>query len=107
MKFNISILNRFTPLIRWIRSHKYLFVTIIFLLIVIVFDDNSMIMHFRNQSKINALEEEIEAMKRDSIEVERMSALISPNGTTSDIERICRERYDMHAPDEDVFIIED
>ena len=103
----MSILARITPLVNWVRNHKYLFVTVVFLLIVIVFDDNSMIMHFRNQSKINALEEEIAAMKRDSIEVERRSALISPDGATSDIERICREKYDMHAPGEDVFIIED
>ena len=92
MKSNISILNRFTPLIRWIRSHKYMFVTIIFLLIVIVFDDNSMIMHFRNQSKINALEDEIAVMLRDSLEVERKNALIAPGGEIVEIERICRQR---------------
>ena len=74
---------------------------------MIIFDDNSMIMHFRNQSKINALEDEIAVMLRDSLEVERRSALIAPDGATADIEKICREKYDMHTPDEDVFIIED
>lgn len=103
----MSFLNKFTPLIQWVRNHKYLFVTIIFLLIVIVFDDNSMIMHFRNQGKINALEEEIAAMMRDSVEVERKNAQIGPDGATADIEKICREKYDMHTQDEDVFIIED
>ena len=103
----MSIISRLTPLLNWVRNHKYLFVTIVFLLIVIVFDDNSMIMHFRNQARINALEEEIAVMMRDSIEVERRSALIAPDGATADIEKICREKYDMHTPDEDVFIIED
>ena len=103
----MSIISRLTPLLNWVRNHKYLFVTIIFLLIVIIFDDNSMIMHFRNQARINALEEEIAVMMRDSIEVERRSALIAPDGATADIEKICREKYDMHTPDEDVFIIED
>ena len=103
----MSILARIKPLFNWVRGHKYLFVTIVFLLIVIVFDDNSMIMHFRNQARINALEEEIAVMMRDSIEVERRSALIAPDGATADLEKICREKYDMHTPDEDVFIIED
>ncbi|MBR5477438.1 MAG: hypothetical protein IKV19_03260 [Bacteroidaceae bacterium] len=103
----MSIISRLTPLLNWVRNHKYLFVTIIFLLIVIIFDDNSMIMHFRNQSKINALEDEIAVMLRDSLEVERKNALIAPGGEIVEIERICREKYDMHTPDEDVFIIED
>lgn len=103
----MSILARIKPLFNWVRGHKYLFVTIVFLLIVIVFDDNSMIMHFRNQSKINALEDEIAVMLRDSLEVERKNALIAPGGEIVEIERICREKYDMHTPDEDVFIIED
>lgn len=103
----MSIFSKFTLLVNWVRNHKYLFVTIIFLFIVIVFDDNSMIMHFRNQSKINALEEEIATMMSDSAEVERRNALIGPDGVTSEIEKICREKYDMHTQDEDVFIIED
>ena len=103
----MSILARIKPLFNWVRGHKYLFVTIVFLLIVIVFDDNSMIMHFRNQSKINALEDEIAVMLCDSLEVERKNALIAPGGEIVEIERICREKYDMHTPDEDVFIIED
>lgn len=106
-KLKMSIFSKFTPLVNWVRNRKYLFVTIIFLLIVIVFDDNSMIMHFRNQSKINALEEEIATMMNDSAEVERRNALIGPDGVTSEIEKICREKYDMHTQDEDVFIIED
>lgn len=103
----MSIFSKFTPLVKWIGNHKYMFVTIIFLLIVIIIDDNSMIMHFKNRSKINELENEIAAMMRDSVEVERRNAQIGPDGATADIERICREKYDMHTPDEDVFIIED
>ena len=99
----MSIISRLTPLFNWVRNHKYLFVTIIFLLIVIIFDDNSMIMHFRNQSKINALEDEIAVMLRDSLEVERKNALIAPGGEIVEIERICREKYDMHTPYEDVW----
>ena len=103
----MAFFSKYSIAIQWVRNHKYLFVTIIFLLIVIIFDDNSMIMHFRNQSKINALEDEIAVMLRDSLEVERKNALIAPGGEIVEIERICREKYDMHTPYEDVFIIED
>lgn len=103
----MSIFSRITPLVNWVRNHKYMFVTIIFLLIVIVFDDNSMIAHFKNDRTINELEREIAEMMRDSVEVERKNSLIGPAGVTSDIERICREKYDMHRECEDVFIIEE
>ena len=62
---------RFTKIFNWIRSHKYLFVTIIFLVIVVLIDDKSMIKHFENRHKIAALEKEIAQMKRDSLEIER------------------------------------
>ena len=31
---------------------------------------------------------------------------IGPNGDIHEIERICREKHDMHAANEDIFIIE-
>ena len=43
---------RFTKIFNWIKSHKYLFVTIIFLVIVVLIDDKSMIKHFENRHKM-------------------------------------------------------
>jgi hypothetical protein len=45
-------------------------------------------------------------MKRDSIEVERKYDEIGPNGDLHEIEKICREKHDMHTRNEDIFIIE-
>ena len=98
---------RFTKVFNWIKSHKYLFVTIIFLVIVVLIDDKSMIRHFENRHKIAELEDEIARMKRDSLEIERKNDRIGPNGDIREIEKICRDKYNMHTADEDVFIIED
>ena len=46
-------------------------------------------------------------MKRDSIETERKNSKIGPNGDIHEIEKICRDKYNMHTQDEDVFIIEE
>lgn len=102
----MSFFSKFMPVINWIRSHKYWFVTGIFLVIVILVDDKSMIRHFENRHKISLLEKEIAGMKRDSIEVERKNNEIGPDGDIHEIERICREKHNMHTKDEDVFIIE-
>ena len=103
----MSFFSRFSPVYNWIKDHKYLFVTIIFLVIVIVVDDKSVIKHFENRHKIAALEKEIAQMKRDSLEVERKNGRIGPNGDIKEIEKICRDKYNMHTDNEDVFIIED
>ena len=103
----MSFFSRFTSFFSWIRDHKYLFVTIIFLVIVVLIDDKSMIKHFENRHKIATLEKEIAKMKRDSIETERKNSKIGPNGDIHEIEKICRDKYNMHTQDEDVFIIEE
>lgn len=103
----MSFFSKLTSALDWIRNHKYLFVTIIFLVIVILIDDKSMIKHFENRHKIATLEEEIAQMKRDSIEIEQKNSKIGPNGDIHEIEKICRDKYNMHTKDEDVFIIEE
>jgi hypothetical protein len=102
----MSFLSKLTPVINWIRNNKYWFVTAVFLVIVILIDDKSIIKHFENRHRIATLEKEIARMKRDSIEVERKYDEIGPNGDLHEIEKICREKHDMHTRNEDIFIIE-
>ena len=81
--------------------------TIIFLVIVIVVDDKSVIKHFENRHKISVLKDEIAQMKRDSIETDRKNNEIGINGDLHEIEKICREKHDMHKKNEYIFIIEE
>ena len=101
------LFSRLMPVINWIRRHKYWFVTAIFLVIVVFIDDKSIIRHFENRHRISTLEEEIALMKRDSIEFERKNKEIDPNGDIHEIEKICREKHNMHAENEDIIIIEE
>lgn len=94
------------PILVWIRKHKYLSVTIVFLLIIVVFDDNNVFKHYKNQLLIAELEEEIATMKRDSIDIVKRQAELDYRGNVDMIEDLAREKYGMHKDNEDVFIIE-
>lgn len=91
---------------QWIKRHKYLTVTIVFLLIIVVIDDNNMFKHYKNQSIIAELEDEIAAMKRDSVEIVNRQNQLDYRGDVKVIETLAREKYGMHKDNEDVFVIE-
>lgn len=100
------MLKKLFPILVWIRKHKYLSVTIVFLLIIVVFDDNNVFKHYKNQLLIAELEEEIATMKRDSIDIVKRQAELDYRGNVDMIEDLAREKYGMHKDNEDVFIIE-
>ena len=98
--------KKIKPVIDWVIKHKYLSVTIVFLLIIVVIDDNNMFKHFKNQATIAELENEIAAMKRDSAEIVNRQNQLDFMGDVKVIEDLAREKYGMHKDNEDVFVIE-
>ena len=92
--------------IRWIRNHKYLFVTAVFLVIVLLFDEKSMMKHIENQNKIDFLKKEISIMQRDSMDIEARNASLENKEQNEDVEKLAREKYGMHTPQEEVYVIE-
>lgn len=101
----MSFLKKILIPFNWIRSHKYITVTAVFLAIVILIDDNSMLKHMENQKEISTLKKKIAAMERDSAEYEEKSSHLGAEAKREDIEDVGRERYDMHSPDEDLIVI--
>ena len=101
------MLKKLFPILSWIRKHKYLTVTIVFLLIIVVIDDNNMFKHYKNQSIIAELEDEIAAMKRDSVEIINRQNQLDYRGDVKVIEDLAREKYGMHKDNEEVFVIEE
>ena len=97
--------KRIKPAIDWVKRHKYISVTIVFLLIILFVDDKNMIKHISNQQTISELDDEIAAMKRHSAEIVRMQSQIDYRGDVKAIEDIAREKYGMQKDNEDVFII--
>lgn len=100
------MIKKILPVLNWVKKHKYLAVTLVFLLIIVAIDDNNMFKHYKNQRIISELEEEIETMKRDSAEIVNRQKQLDYRGDVKVIEDIAREKYGMHKANEDVFVIE-
>lgn len=99
--------KKIRPVFDWVIRHKYLSVTIVFLFIIVVVDDNNMFKHYKNQHTIAELEDEIAAMKRDSIEIVNRQQQLDYRGDVKMVEDLAREKYGMHKDNEDVFVIEE
>lgn len=100
-----KVFDRIKALINWIKNHKYIFVTIVFLTIIIVVDDNNMISHIKNKATIDKLTDEIREMEADSAEVQDKLKLYT-DGDLSVIEDVARAQG-LIKKDEDIYIIKE
>ncbi len=89
----------------WIKSHKYLFVTLAFLLIIVFFDENNLIKHMQNQKQISALEAENEELRNKYNEIKSKYDDLHKDAEVT--EKVAREKYGMHKENEEIFIVED
>ncbi len=92
-------------LFKWVLNHKYLFVTLAFVAIMVFFDKHNLIEHFKNQREIAALKAENNGLKK---ELEELKYKLE--GLHKDVEimeKVARERYGMHKEGEEVFIVEE
>ena len=100
-----KVFDRIKALLYWIKNHKYIFVTIVFLAIIIVVDDNNMISHIKNKATIDKLTDEIREMEADSAEVQDKLKLYT-DGDLSVIEDVARAQG-LIKKDEDIYIIKE
>lgn len=105
MKLIKRIFSLFAGLFGLVRSHKYIFVTLVFFFILLFVDDNNLIKFFGNQNRISALEEEIAEMRKDSIRLMRQQSQFGKDCDIEEVERMGREKG-MQKDNEDVYIIE-
>ncbi len=87
------------------RRHKYLVVTIAFVAIIGVLDENSLVRRAMHKYEIETLKSEIERYSEQYEEDTRRLEELDNNPEI--IEKIARERYLMKRPDEDVYIYEE
>ena len=87
-----------------IGRHKYMITIVGFLLIICVLDQNNLLLRLQHRQQIRELKREIlyYTQLRDS-SVTRLKELDEDGNS---LERVARESYGMHKPDEDIFIIE-
>ena len=86
-----------------VSRHKYAITIVSFLLIICFFDQNNLMLRLKHRRQIYDLDREIEYYEalRDS----SVAGLKELAEDSSNLERVAREKYGMHFPNEDVFII--
>lgn len=95
--------NGFLPRLRlFIGKNKYWIVFGLFLLVILVVSDNSLVKRLMQKREIRDLQEQL----RESAEQKRQNELMLKdlNNDSLIIDRIARERYNMHRDDEDLFL---
>ena len=94
-------------LVKMYRSSwlKYAVVTIIAVLLIGFLDENSVWNHFKNQQRIEELQDEIKRQNdqyhNDQMQIRKL------NSDPKAIEKIARERYFMKTDNEDIFVLSD
>ena len=89
----------------YIRQHKYLITIVLFLVIIVFLDENSLIQRAKHQQEINTLNSEITKYRKQFEEdTEKLKELTN---NPEAMEKIAREKYLMKKPNEDIFIFEE
>lgn len=101
---SIEFMNKLSVIWSFIGRHKYWVVTVIFLLIIGVFDENSLIRRFEHRREIHALKTEIERYRQRYEEDSKMLKEIT--GNKDALEKVARERYLMKQENEDIFVFQ-
>ena len=94
-----------SDIFKWIARHKYLAVTLAFLAIIILFDENNLLKHIQNQREISSLKSEIENLQEQHDALESKLEVLDRDFEI--MEKVAREKYDMQLENEEIFIIED
>ena len=95
--------NGFLQILKeFIKRNKFWIVLVLFLLIIVVASDNSLVKRVVQKREIRALQEQIDGYSTQKRENEKL--LNDLNNDSLIIDRIAREKYNMHREDEDLFL---
>jgi cell division protein DivIC len=100
MKFKESAFFRFFS-----KFGKYHFTILIFLFVIVYWDENNLIYRFTLDRKIHQLESDIEHY--EGIIKESTKQLDQLRTNSEKLEKFARENYLMKKKDEDIFIVEE
>ncbi len=83
--------------------HKYAITIVVFLLIICFLDQNNLMQRLHHHRQIHDLKSEIEYYT--TLRDKSIQGLQELANDSNNLERIAREKYGMHLPNEEVFII--
>lgn len=95
--------NNYWQKIRKVLINKYAIALLVFALLFMFFGDHSLIQYLKRAKKMRALEAELVQTQQD---IEQAEAVMRVLDDVDSLERFAREQYRMHAPNEDVFMVE-
>jgi len=99
------VMSKLLTLWNFIGRHKYIITLIIFGIIIVFLDENSLIQRARHKDEIKTLKNEISKYRVQFEEdTERLKEITN---NPEALEKIAREKYLMKKPDEDIFIFEE
>ncbi len=109
MEFSFSVhnfavsMNKVFSIIK-ILTNKYLIVVVVFVIAMTTTEEHNAFQTMENARTIKRLEKELAFYKNKS--AENKKRLEQLKADKEQIEKFARERYRMHAPNEDVFVVE-
>lgn len=95
--------NNYWQKIRKVLINKYAITLMVFALLFMFFGDHSLIQYLKRAKKMRAIEAELVQTQQ---EIEQAEAVMRVLDDVDSLERFAREQYRMHAPNEDVYIME-
>lgn len=98
-------MDKFSSIWNVVRVYKYLITLVIFGVIIVFLDENSILRRMEVAGEIRDTQNEIEKYQNDIEESVRLLNELDADSTS--IERIARERYLMKKPNEDIFVFEE
>lgn len=89
---------------KWVLN-KYVITLVVFLFMLAFLGENSWIQQIRNARQISGLEEELDNYLQEAARYRQDIRTLQ--GSEENLERYAREHYYMHAPNEDVYLIDE
>ena len=97
--------NKLTGFWQFVSHYKYAIVIIVGTLVVVFFDENSVVRRIQLDLQIDDLEDEISSYRQHNADNVRRLNELKRNPTA--IEKIAREQYFMKADNEDIYVLSD
>lgn len=98
-------MDKLVSLWMFVRKNKYLITILVFAVIVVFLDENSILRRVKYAHEEQILRSEIEKYRNEYEEsTRRLGELAVDSGA---IERVAREKYLMKKPNEDIYVFEE
>ena len=83
--------------------NKYAIALFVFALVLLFVGDNSLSQCIKRAKQMRVMQEQLDETR---VEISESQSLLENLGNIDSLERFAREQYHMHAPNEDVYLVD-